>query len=89
MGTLDRADVAALKAADDRIPSTVAPVEEIQLFVRDGGGKRVDVTLRELVEKKMGTSLMRADLQISRAHDGELFLTTRQDGMIRTLVGGQ
>jgi hypothetical protein len=28
----------------------------------------------------------RADLHISRSRDGELFLTSRQDGMIRMLV---
>ncbi len=34
-GRLFAADVAALKAADDGIPRTVAPIQEIQLFVRD------------------------------------------------------
>src|SRR5213594_1429039 len=34
-GRLFAADVAALKKADDGIPQTVAPVEEIQLYVRD------------------------------------------------------
>ena len=34
----------------------------------------------------MGTEVTRSDLQISVAGDGEIFLTTRQDGMIRTFV---
>jgi hypothetical protein len=34
----------------------------------------------------MGASMARADLHISRSRDGELFLTSRQDGMIRMLV---
>ena len=34
----------------------------------------------------MGTSLARTDLHLSRSSDGELFLTSRQDGMIRMLV---
>jgi hypothetical protein len=34
----------------------------------------------------MGTSLSRADLHISRTGDGELLLTSRQDGVIRMLV---
>ena len=34
----------------------------------------------------MGATLTRADLHISRSRDGELFLTSRQDGMIRMLV---
>ena len=56
------------------------------LDVRDASGKRVDVSFRELVEKTMGKSAPRADLHISRSRDGELFLTSRQDGMIRMLV---
>ena len=79
-------DVAALKKADDGIPETVAPIEELQLYVRDASGKRVDVSFQELVDRTMGTKLPRADLHIGRSRDGELFLTSRQDGMIRTLV---
>ena len=30
--------------------------------------------------------MTRADLHISRSRDGELFITSRQDGMIRMLV---
>jgi hypothetical protein len=29
---------------------------------------------------------MRADMQLNRTADGEIFVTTRQDGMIRMLV---
>jgi hypothetical protein len=79
-------DLAAMKKADDGIPRTVAPVEEVQLFVRDAGGKRVDVSLHDLIAQKMGTKAARADLHISQSRDGELFLTSRQDGMIRMLV---
>ncbi len=80
------ADLAAMKKADDGIPQTVAPVEEVQLYVRDASGKRVDVSFRDLIEKTMGKPAPRADLHISRSRDGELFLTSRQDGMIRMLV---
>ena len=79
-------DVAAMKKADDGIPRTVAPIEELQLFVHDASGKRVDVTFKELIEKTMGATVARTDLRISRSRDGELFLTSRQDGMIRMLV---
>jgi hypothetical protein len=85
-GRLFAADLDALKAADDGIPSTVAPIEEIQLYVRDAAGNRVYVSFRELVERTMGASMARADLHLSRSRDGELFLTSRQDGMIRMLV---
>jgi hypothetical protein len=80
------ADLVAMKKADDGIPRTVAPIEELQLYVRDASGKRVDVSFRDLVEKTMGASVARADLHISRTRDGELLLTSRQDGMIRMLV---
>ena len=75
-----------MKKADDGIPQTVAPVEEIQLYVRDSSGKRVDVSFRDLIDQKMGKPAPRADLHISISRDGELFLTSRQDGMIRMLV---
>jgi hypothetical protein len=79
-------DIAALKKADDGIPKTVAHIEEMQLYTRDASGKRVDVSFKELAEKKMGMELQRADLHISRTREGELLLTSRQDGMIRILV---
>ena len=64
----------------------VAPVEEIQLYVRGPNGNRTYVSFRELVEATNGATAPRADLHISRSRDGELFLTSRQDGMIRMLV---
>jgi Glucose / Sorbosone dehydrogenase len=85
-GRLFAADLAALKAADDGIPTTVAPIEEIQLYTRDARGNRVYVSMRELIERTLGASVTRADLQISQSRDGELYLTSRQDGMIRMLV---
>ena len=47
-GRVFAADLAAMKKADDGIPQTVAPIEEIQLYVRDASGSRMDVTLQEL-----------------------------------------
>jgi hypothetical protein len=85
-GRLFAADLAAMKKADDGIPQTVAPVEEIQLYVRGASGNRVYVSLRELVEQTMGATMTRADLHVSRSRDGELFITSRQDGVIRMLV---
>ena len=85
-GRIFAADLAAMKAADDGVPQTVAPVEEIQLYVRDANGNRRDVTFMDLVEQTNGSRPRRADLHISRSRDGELFLTSRQDGMVRMLV---
>ena len=76
-----------MKKADDGIPQTVAPVEEIQLYVRDANGNRTNVTLQELINRTMGgANISRADLHIGRSRDGELFITSRQDGFIRMLV---
>jgi hypothetical protein len=85
-GRVFAADLAEMKKADDGIPQTVAPIEEVQLYVRDSTGGRVGVSMRELVERTMGGSLPRVDLHINRTGDGELLLTSRQDGTIRQLV---
>jgi hypothetical protein len=86
-GRLFASDLAAMKKADDGIPQTVAPIEEIQLYVRDASGTRMNVTLQELINRTMGgAAIPRADLHIGRSRDGELFITSRQDGMIRMLV---
>jgi len=85
-GRLFASDLAAMKKADDGIPQTVAPIEEIQLYVREANGTRRDVTFRELIDKTMGAAIPRGDLHISQSRDGELFVTSRQDGMIRMLV---
>ncbi len=85
-GRLFASDLAAMKRADDGIPQTVAPVEEIQLYVRDANGGRMNVSLQELIDRTMGAHITRADLHISRSRDGELFITSRQDGVIRMLV---
>lgn len=85
-GRIFAADLAAMKGADDGVPETVALVEEVQLFVREANGDRRDVTFLELVEETNGERPVRADLHISQSGDGELFLTSRQDGTVRMLV---
>jgi Glucose / Sorbosone dehydrogenase len=85
-GRIFVADLAAMKKADDGIPRTVAPIEEVQLYERDAGGNRVNVSLQELIDLKMGSKIARADLFISQTRDGELLITSRQDGTIRMLV---
>jgi hypothetical protein len=45
------------------------------------------VTLSELIQHTNGGDKpLRADLHLSRTRDGELYVTSRQDGMIRMLV---
>jgi hypothetical protein len=85
-GRIFAADVAALKKADDGIPQTVAPIEEIQLYTRDASGNRTYVTFRELIEATNGATATRADLHVHRTREGEIFVTSRQDGTVRMLV---
>jgi len=88
-GRLFATDLAAMKKADDGIPRTVAPVEEIQLYVLAAGGRRVYTSLRELVERTRGATMTRADMHLGISGDGEIFVTSRQDGTIRMLVPDQ
>jgi len=80
-------DTRGLRPADqDVAPAAWARVS----YVRDlPDGRRFANESRGflyLIDKTMGKPAPRADLHISRSHDGELFLTSRQDGMIRMLV---
>ncbi len=61
------------------------PATRVNDIVRERRGNRTYVTLRELIERTMGATVTRADLHISRNRDGELFITSRQDGTIRML----
>ncbi len=85
-GRLFAADTAAMKAADDGVPETVAAIEEIQLYARDTDGNRRDVTMEDLVAEALGRDIERVDLHLSRSADGEIFITSRHDGYIRMLV---
>ncbi len=85
-GRVFAANLAELKKADDGIPQTVAPIEEVQLYIRDANGNRTNTSMHQLVDRAMGRTLPRADLHISQTRDGELLLTSRQDGIIRMLV---
>ena len=68
-----------------RLPDTrrMRPADQ---YVRDSSGNRTNVTLQQLVEKANGAPTSRADLNISRSRDGELLISSRQDGTIRMLV---
>ena len=50
--------------------------------------RAIDVSLQELINRKMDSKIGRADLFISQTRDGELLITSRQDGTIRMLVPG-
>ncbi len=79
-------DIAALKKAEDGVPRTVAPIEEVQLVVRDANGARQNITFQELVDRSMNAKLTRADLHLHRGSDGVLLISSRQEGWVRLLV---
>ena len=89
-GRIWYADVADVLAADDGNPATVAPIHEI------------DAGLRRLVEETYlarggrGTGLPgaaavsgrgRVDIRFAVDNDGEVYILTKSDGMIRKVAG--
>jgi len=85
-GRIFASDLAAMHEADDGIPNTVAPVEEVQLYKLGPDGRRLYFSFRELIEATNGAYAERADMHLSANAQGEIFVTSRQDGMIRMLV---
>ena len=81
-GRLFYADAVAMQAADDGDPATTAPVFE--LGVVHGGAP---TTLLEVVRAELGSpSLARVDLRFATDAAGTLYVTTKQDGVLRRLV---
>jgi mono/diheme cytochrome c family protein len=85
----ERADVVA---ADDGSPATVAQVQELEVGLR----RIVEETYRERGGK--GEALPgaagvsgrgRVDLRFAVDHEGELYILTKSDGMIRKVVGAR
>jgi mono/diheme cytochrome c family protein len=89
-GRIWYADRADLLAADDGNPTTVAPIHEM------------DAGLRRLTEERYrtrggigptvpGMAMVagrgRVDLRFAQDNDGELYILTKSDGMIRKVVG--
>ena len=90
-GDVNRGRLFAVDVAARRRPTTAFPrpwlrSRRFSSMSAARSGQRIYTSFRELVEGTMGTSLTRTDLHLSRSRDGEIFLTSRQDGMIRMLV---
>jgi glucose/arabinose dehydrogenase len=85
-GRLFYSDVDEMIAAEgDEYIATTAPVHELFL-TRDGS----PVLLSDLVLDKLGLPNLprdRHDLRFGQTSDGEIYVITKQDGMIRQLVG--
>ena len=84
-GRLFAADLAAMKKADDGIPQTVAPVEEIQLYVRDARAIARTSRFRSWSIGRWGSPCLAPTCTSVAVNDGELFITSRQDGTVRML----
>jgi mono/diheme cytochrome c family protein len=84
------ADMADVLQADDGDPTTIAPLHEV-----DAGLRRiVEETFRarggrgETLPGAAGVSGKgRVDMRFAEDHDGEIYILTKSDGMIRQVVG--
>ena len=86
-GRVFAADVAAMKKADDGIPNTVAPVEEIQLYVRDSlRPARLRVAAGAGLRRRWLSWLGAATCTSAAAATASCSSPRRQDGTIRMLV---
>lgn len=85
-GRMFYSDVDEMIASEqDEFIATTAPVHELFL-TRDGS----PVLLSDLVLDKLGIPTLprdRHDLRFGQTSDGEIYVITKQDGMIRQLVG--
>ena len=91
-GRIWSADLADVLAADDTNPSTVAEIHEIDAGLRG----IVERTYRERGgkgEALPGTAVVsgrgRVDLRFATDNDGELYILTKSDGMIRKVIGAR
>src|SRR5688572_23371950 len=83
----NRADVLA---ADDGNPATVAPIHEIDADLRrftEEAHRRRGGTGQPLPGMGMVAGRGRVDLRLAEDDNGELYILTRSDGMIRKVVG--
>ena len=85
----NRADVLA---ADDGNPTSVAPIHEMDVGLR----RRTEETYRERGGKGQALPGMamvagrgRVDFRFAVDNDGELYILTKSDGMIRKVVGAR
>jgi len=81
-GRIFYADTADLLAADDGDPDTTAQIHEVSL-IHEGQA----ATLREIVADALGEPAVgRVDLRLGMDSGGQIYLTTKQDGFIRSFT---
>lgn len=91
-GRMWYANIADVRAADDGKPETLAPIHEVESNIRS----LVDASYRARGgkgETLPGASAVsgrgRVDLRFAVDDDGELYVLTKPDGMIRKVVGAR
>ena len=89
-GRIWHAELADVLAADDGVATTVAPIHEMEVGLR----RIVEDTYRARGGKGQtmpGVAVVsgrgRVDLRFAEDNDGELYILTKSDGMIRKVVG--
>jgi mono/diheme cytochrome c family protein len=92
MGRIWYANRRDLLAADDGKPSTLAPIHEMDMDMRritlETYRKRGG-TLQTLPGVAIVAGRGRVDLRFATDNDGELYILTKSDGMIRKVVGAR
>ncbi|MBW2268789.1 MAG: PQQ-dependent sugar dehydrogenase [Deltaproteobacteria bacterium] len=81
-GRILYADAAEMLAADDGDPATAAQLYELTLLVAGSPTSLLDVVRAELSQP----GLDRVDLRFGMDLQGNLYVTTKQDGFIRRLI---
>lgn len=109
-GRIFAADLAAMLAADDSQPETVAPIEELRI-VYDGTERRLFDVIADAYARRGGHSSSgvlpggcgglltgdadsdgipygcgRADIRLAEDDEGELYILSKSDGMIRRIT---
>jgi mono/diheme cytochrome c family protein/glucose/arabinose dehydrogenase len=91
-GRIWSADLADVLAADDTNPATVAEIHEIDAGLR-GIVERTYRARGGKGEALPGTAVVsgrgRVDLRFATDNDGELYILTKSDGMIRKVIGAR
>ena len=92
-GRIWYAELADVLAADDGNPATVAQIHEIDAGLRRHRRSTPTARAAARARRLPGTAAVsgrgRVDLRFAIDNDGELYILTKSDGMIRKVVGAR
>jgi hypothetical protein len=98
-GRIWYAELKDMLAADDGNPSTMAPIHEMKILWRKGSsGEELYGTMKQITDstysarggKTLPQAMVsggRSDMRLAMDASGELYILSKSDGMIRTVVG--